>query len=165
MRAAARCRKPSPPPRLPAPVEVARPLLQHSARANPRSPQPNSPQRREFSGATLCPRSDVRFTLTHNGRAQSHLHPAAPRSAYTQSGRPFREEAIPVQAEAGSFRLRGLVAQPTYSRGARDAQYSSSTAVTFGTVCWRTRCARPIATCSSTSAHPATCCLSSGPAW
>jgi len=66
----------------------------------------------------------VRFTLTHNGRAQLHLHPAnAWQRIHAVLGDAFREAAIPVQVEAGSFRLRGLVAQPTYSRGARDAQY------------------------------------------
>jgi DNA mismatch repair protein MutL len=72
--------------------------------------------------AVSCP--DVRFTLTHNGRAQSHLHPAsAEERIHAVLGEAFREAAIPVRVEAGSFRLRGLVARPTYSRGARDAQY------------------------------------------
>ena len=98
----------------------------------------NTPARRKFlrSPATefahseesfwriALSRPDVRFTLTHNGRAQSHLHPAsAEERIHAVLGEAFREAAIPVQAEAGSFRLRGLVAQPTYSRGARDAQY------------------------------------------
>jgi DNA mismatch repair protein MutL len=73
--------------------------------------------------AVSCP--DVHFTLTHNGRAQSHLHPAsAEERIHAVLGEAFREAAIPVRVEAGSFRLRGLVARPTYSRGARDAQYS-----------------------------------------
>lgn len=98
----------------------------------------NTPARRKFlrSPATefahseesfrriALSRADVRFTLTHNGRAQSHLHPAsAEERIRAVLGEAFREAAIPVQVEAGSFRLRGLVAQPTYSRGARDAQY------------------------------------------
>ena len=69
-------------------------------------------------------RPEVRFTLTHNGRAQSHLHPVSTEERiHAVLGEAFREAAIPVQVEAGSFHLRGLVAQPTYSRGARDAQY------------------------------------------
>ncbi len=98
----------------------------------------NTPARRKFlrSPATefahseesfwriALSRPDVRFTLTHNGRAQSHLHPAGSEERiHAVLGEAFREAAIPVQVEAGSFRLRGLVAQPTYSRGARDAQY------------------------------------------
>ena len=98
----------------------------------------NTPARRKFlrSPATefahseetfrrnAVSRPDVRFTLTHNGRAQSHLHPAsAEERIHAVLGEAFREAAIPVQVEAGSFRLRGLVARPTYSRGARDAQY------------------------------------------
>jgi DNA mismatch repair protein MutL len=98
----------------------------------------NTPARRKFlrSPATefahseetfrriALSRPDVRFTLTHNGRAQSHLHPAsAEERIHAVLGEAFREAAIPVRVEAGSFRLRGLVARPTYSRGARDAQY------------------------------------------
>jgi DNA mismatch repair protein MutL len=76
-----------------------------------------------FRRITLS-RPDVRFTLTHNDRAHSLLHPAgADERIHAVLGEAFREAAIPVQVEAGSFRLRGLVAQPTYSRGARDAQY------------------------------------------
>ncbi|MGH8730178.1 MAG: DNA mismatch repair endonuclease MutL [Burkholderiales bacterium] len=98
----------------------------------------NTPARRKFlrSSATefahseetfrriAVSRPDVRFTLTHNGRAQSHLHPAsAEERIHAVLGEAFRDAAIPVRVEAGSFRLRGLVARPTYSRGARDAQY------------------------------------------
>jgi DNA mismatch repair protein MutL len=98
----------------------------------------NTPARRKFlrSPATefahseetfrriALSRPDVRFTLTHNARAQSHLHPAsAEERIHAVLGEAFREAAIPVRVEAASFRLRGLVARPTYSRGARDAQY------------------------------------------
>ena len=69
-------------------------------------------------------RPQVRFTLTHNGRPQSHLHPASTEERiHAVLGEAFREAAIPVQVETAGFRLRGLVARPTYSRGARDAQY------------------------------------------
>ena len=98
----------------------------------------NTPARRKFlrSAATefahseeafrrvALSRPEVRFTLTHNGRAQSHLHTASTEERiHAVLGEAFREAAIPVQVEADSFNLRGLVAQPTYSRGARDAQY------------------------------------------
>ena len=98
----------------------------------------NTPARRKFlrSPATefahseetfrriALSRPETRFTLTHNGRAQSHLQPAsAEERIHAVLGEAFHEAAIPVQVEANSFRLHGLVAQPTYSRGARDAQY------------------------------------------
>ena len=98
----------------------------------------NTPARRKFlrSPATefahseetferiALSRPDVRLTLTHNGRAHSHLHPAsAEKRIHAVLGEAFREAAIAVQVESGSFRLRGLVARPTYTRGARDAQY------------------------------------------
>jgi DNA mismatch repair protein MutL len=98
----------------------------------------NTPARRKFlrSPATefahgeeafrriALSRPEVRFTLTHNGRAQSHLQAAATEDRiHAVLGETFRDAAIPVQVGGGSFRLRGLVAQPSYSRGARDAQY------------------------------------------
>ncbi|HWH49015.1 MAG TPA: DNA mismatch repair endonuclease MutL [Burkholderiales bacterium] len=98
----------------------------------------NTPARRKFlrSPATefahgeeafrriALSRPEVRFTLSHNGRAQAHLHPASPEGRiHAVLGEAFRDAAIPVEVGGGSFRLRGLVAQPAYSRGARDAQY------------------------------------------
>ncbi len=98
----------------------------------------NTPARRKFlrSPATefahseetfrrvALSRPQVRFTLTHNGRAQSHLHAGSTEERiHAVLGETFREAAIPVQVDAGNFRLYGLVAQPAYSRGARDAQY------------------------------------------
>jgi len=98
----------------------------------------NTPARRKFlrSPATefahseetfrrvALSRPQVRFTLTHNGRAQAQLHAGSTEERiYAVLGEAFREAAIPVQVDAGNFRLYGLVAQPTYSRGARDAQY------------------------------------------
>jgi DNA mismatch repair protein MutL len=69
-------------------------------------------------------RPDVRFTLMHNGRAQWRLEPGtASERAYAVLGEAFRESALPVEAQSGSFRLSGLVAQPAFSRAARDAQY------------------------------------------
>jgi DNA mismatch repair protein MutL len=98
----------------------------------------NTPARRKFlrSPATefahgeeafrriALSRPEVRFTLSHNGRTQSHWHPASAEDRiHAVLGEAFRDAAIPVQVGGDSFRLRGLVAQPTYSRGARDAQY------------------------------------------
>ncbi|MGQ0580053.1 MAG: DNA mismatch repair endonuclease MutL [Betaproteobacteria bacterium] len=98
----------------------------------------NTPARRKFlrSPATEFAHSEetfrraalsrplVRFTLTHNSRAQAHLHAGSTEERiHAVLGEAFREAAIPVQVDAGNFRLYGLVAQPTYSRGARDAQY------------------------------------------
>ncbi len=69
-------------------------------------------------------RPDARFTLTHNGRAQWLLQPGSTgERVHAVLGEAFREAALSIAAESGGFRLRGLVAQPAYSRGARDAQY------------------------------------------
>lgn len=69
-------------------------------------------------------RPDARFTLAHNGRAH-WLLPAGTREERIHAvlGDAFREAALAVAVEAGGFRLHGLVAQPAYSRAARDAQY------------------------------------------
>jgi DNA mismatch repair protein MutL len=69
-------------------------------------------------------RPDARFTLSHNGRAHS-LYPAGSREERIHAvlGDAFREAALSVAVDAGGFRLHGLVAQPAYSRAARDAQY------------------------------------------
>lgn len=69
-------------------------------------------------------RPDTRFTLTHNGRAQWLLQPgSAEDRVHAVLGEAFREAALGIAAESGGFRLHGLVAQPAYSRAARDAQY------------------------------------------
>ncbi|HWA14201.1 MAG TPA: DNA mismatch repair endonuclease MutL [Burkholderiales bacterium] len=69
-------------------------------------------------------RPDARFTLAHNGRAHS-LYPAGSREERIHAvlGDAFRDAALSVAVDAGGFRLHGLVAQPAYSRAARDAQY------------------------------------------
>ena len=98
----------------------------------------NTPARRKFlkSAATeyahaeeafkriALSRSDVRFTFVHNGRPQWRLEAGSPEErAHALLGDAFRDAALPVDAASGSFRLSGWVAQPAYSRSARDAQY------------------------------------------
>jgi DNA mismatch repair protein MutL len=69
-------------------------------------------------------RPDARFALTHNGRAQWLLQPgSAEDRVHAVLGEAFREAALRIAADSGGFRLHGLVAQPAYSRAARDAQY------------------------------------------
>lgn len=69
-------------------------------------------------------RPDVRFTLAHNGKAQWRLEPStAAERVNAVLGDAFREAALPVSAQSGSFRLSGVIAQPAYSRAARDVQY------------------------------------------
>jgi len=76
-----------------------------------------------FRRAALS-RPDARFALTHNGRAQWLLQPgSAEDRVHAVLGEAFREAALRIAADSGGFRLYGLVAQPAYSRAARDAQY------------------------------------------
>ena len=69
-------------------------------------------------------RPDAQFTLTHNGRAQWLLQPGSTaQRVHAVLGDAFRDAALVIAAESGGFRLHGLVAQPAYSRAARNAQY------------------------------------------
>ena len=69
-------------------------------------------------------RPDTQFTLTHNGRAQWRLQPGSTEDrVHAVLGEAFREAALRIAVDSGGFRLHGLVAQPAYSRAARDAQY------------------------------------------
>jgi len=69
-------------------------------------------------------RPGAQFTLTHNGRAQWLLQPgSAEERVHAVLGEAFREAALGIAEQSGGFRLHGLVAQPAYSRAARDAQY------------------------------------------
>jgi len=67
---------------------------------------------------------EVGFRLTHNGRAMLNL-PAQERSARIVAllGADFADAALPVEATTALLSLSGAIAQPAYSRAARDAQY------------------------------------------
>ena len=89
-----------------------------------RSPQTEFAHSEEAFRRIALSRPDVEFSLTHNGRAHRHLQPGeAAGRIHAVLGDAFREAALPVQIEAGGWQLSGLVAQPAYSRSARDAQY------------------------------------------
>jgi len=98
----------------------------------------NTPARRKFlkSEATeyghceeairraALSRSDIAFSLTHNGRASLHLkaHDQAARIAAVL-GDDFRAASIELDENAGGARLYGCIAAPTYARTTREAQY------------------------------------------
>jgi DNA mismatch repair protein MutL len=66
----------------------------------------------------------VRFSLSHNERAIWRLNPGTfEQRIHAVLGEAFREAALTVDAGSDAFRLKGLVAQPAYSRAGRDAQY------------------------------------------
>ena len=66
----------------------------------------------------------VAFQLQHNGRVTQRL-PAADMAIRVRAllGDEFMQHARPVEADAGSLRISGFVAQPAFSRAGRDAQY------------------------------------------
>jgi DNA mismatch repair protein MutL len=69
-------------------------------------------------------RHDCAFSLAHNGRTRWHLKPQ-PVQARMRAllGDDFVAATIAVDEAAAGVRLRGMVAQPTYSRSSRDSQY------------------------------------------
>jgi DNA mismatch repair protein MutL len=98
----------------------------------------NTPARRKFlrSEATeyghceeifrriALARPDVSFSLGHNGRVRSHLPRQSPEARAQQLlGMDFYQATLPIEECAANLVLRGLVAQPAYSRTTRDAQY------------------------------------------
>jgi DNA mismatch repair protein MutL len=89
-----------------------------------RSPQTEYAHSEETFKRLALSRPDVRFVLTHNGRAQWHLQ-AASANERTRAvlGEEFAAASLPVNVESAGLRLHGLVAQPAYSRSSRDAQY------------------------------------------
>ena len=69
-------------------------------------------------------RPDVAFTLVHNGRVRLHAkaQPYAER-VQTLLGEDFFAATLACDESAAGLRLHGFIAQPTYSRATRDAQY------------------------------------------
>lgn len=69
-------------------------------------------------------RPDVAFTLTHNGRVRWHVKPQ-PYAERVRAilGDEFYQSTLGLDETAAGLRLHGCVAQPTYSRAARDTQY------------------------------------------
>lgn len=70
-------------------------------------------------------RPDVAFLLQHNGRALTRLQAAEPEKRFAEVlGDDFAVQAISIDESAGSLRLWGMAAKPTFSRNARDTQYA-----------------------------------------
>ena len=89
-----------------------------------RSPQTEFAHSEETFKRLALSRPDVRFVLTHNGRAQWHLQSAtAHERIRAVLGEEFAAASLPVDVSSAGFRLHGLAAQPAYSRSSRDAQY------------------------------------------
>jgi DNA mismatch repair protein MutL len=89
-----------------------------------RSPQTEFAHSEETFKRLALSRPDVRFALTHNGRAQWHLQSTSPHERiHAVLGEEFAAASLPVDVESAGFRLHGLAAQPAYSRSSRDAQY------------------------------------------
>jgi DNA mismatch repair protein MutL len=69
-------------------------------------------------------RPDVAFLLQHNGRALARLQVSEPEKRFAEVlGDDFASDAISIDESAGSMRLWGMAAKPTFSRSARDTQY------------------------------------------
>ncbi len=69
-------------------------------------------------------RPEIAFTLRHNGRVSSHLRaqPLGDRAAAVL-GREFLQASLPLEAQAGTLRLRGLAGSPAAARARADSQY------------------------------------------
>src|SRR5882672_1789218 len=163
MRAAARCPQPSPPPRLPAlrsKCATFTSTLLPGANSSG-VPQPNLPTAKRVSGASLCrARMYASRSRTTAARSRTCIQ-QAPRSAYTQYWeRPSAKQRSRSRQRPAAFACAVWSPNRPTLAGPATRSTSSSTAVTFGTSCWRTRCARPITTCFITSAILPTCCLS-----
>ncbi|NDH39662.1 MAG: DNA mismatch repair endonuclease MutL, partial [Gammaproteobacteria bacterium] len=73
-------------------------------------------------------RCDVTFSLRHNGKQTAQFNSAASeadmlRRVAAICGKEFAEHSVTVERQAGSLRLSGWVAEPTFSRGQSDLQY------------------------------------------
>ena len=73
-------------------------------------------------------RPDVTFTLHHNGKQTLQLNAADSESEQRRRvasicGVEFIAHAVPIERQAGPFRLWGWVAEPTFSRSQADLQY------------------------------------------
>ncbi len=73
-------------------------------------------------------RTEVGFTLRHNGRLLLDLAPAASQEALTRRlaelcGKPFVDAALEVERGDGVFRLHGWLGHPTYTRAQQDLQF------------------------------------------
>jgi len=73
-------------------------------------------------------RPDVTFTLHHNGKQTLQLGAAESdsernRRIATICGKEFAEHTVSIEREAGSLKLWGWVAEPTFSRSQADLQY------------------------------------------
>jgi len=89
-----------------------------------RSPQTEYAHSEETFKRLALSRPDVRFVLTHNGRAQWHLQAAcAHERIHAVLGEEFAAASLAVDVNSAGLRLHGLAAQPAYSRSSREAQY------------------------------------------
>lgn len=69
-------------------------------------------------------RPDVRFTLTHNGKAIDHWKESTFDQRCAQIlGEEFAQASLPVHEHAGPLQLQGLVGLPTAARSRADSQY------------------------------------------
>ena len=76
-----------------------------------------------FKRAALS-RSDVAFSLQHNGRARWHLKPQPLDERISAIlGEEFRAAALPVEEVTGPIRLAGCVGSPAEAGTRREAQY------------------------------------------
>lgn len=69
-------------------------------------------------------RSDIEFSLQHNGKIRSHLRTADMTQRISSVlGDEFSQAAAFVEEQAADIHLHGMVALPAYTRSTRDAQY------------------------------------------
>ena len=69
-------------------------------------------------------RPDVRFTLTHNGKASDHWKESPFEQRCAQIlGEEFSNASLSVNEQAGPLQLHGLVGLPTAARSRADSQY------------------------------------------